>query len=395
MGSGDERRGGSPAVEVLRRVHAQPKVTRADVARDLGLTTGTATEVVARLRQQHLLQESPAPPTGARGRPDDLPVPRIPRVRSSSPPRSSTTAGWWPSSRSADASRRSAEDVTAATGPRRSCAPSGRASGKPSTQRGIASERSVCRWPVPSRTNGSPSSTPWAGATSTCGRPSRTPPARTPGHGRQRRLARRVRRSPPGRGHRTPRRSCTSGSLPASVVAWSTTAGPSSARPAPPASSGTCPSGTASAGAAAARGAAGAPRWTGPPSRGRSGLRVPRDPTGYGLQVVAAARAGDPRRPGRRASGGRGPGDGARRPGQRPRPRRGDGRRPRHRRPGARGTTDAQRVRLRAHGLPTRLAAADPPVRPRRERSAGRGRRGRLRHLLHRRGLEQWNRLDR
>ena len=69
MGSGDERRGGSPAVEVLRRVHGQPKVTRADVAREVGLTTGTATEVVARLRQQRLLQESPAPPTGTRGRP--------------------------------------------------------------------------------------------------------------------------------------------------------------------------------------------------------------------------------------------------------------------------------------------------------------------------------------
>jgi predicted NBD/HSP70 family sugar kinase len=69
VGSGDERHGGSPAVEVLRRVHAQPKVTRAEVAREVGLSTGTATEVVARLRQQNLLQELPAPPTGARGRP--------------------------------------------------------------------------------------------------------------------------------------------------------------------------------------------------------------------------------------------------------------------------------------------------------------------------------------
>jgi predicted NBD/HSP70 family sugar kinase len=66
---GAEGRSGSFAVDVLRRVHRRPKVTRADVARELGLGTGSATEVVARLRNQGLLDETPAPPTGSRGRP--------------------------------------------------------------------------------------------------------------------------------------------------------------------------------------------------------------------------------------------------------------------------------------------------------------------------------------
>jgi predicted NBD/HSP70 family sugar kinase len=56
-------------VAVLRHVHGRPGVTRAEVARELGLGTGSATEVVARLRQQDLLDETPAPPTGSRGRP--------------------------------------------------------------------------------------------------------------------------------------------------------------------------------------------------------------------------------------------------------------------------------------------------------------------------------------
>lgn len=69
MREGSEGRSGSSAVDVLRRIHRNPGTTRADVARDLGLGTGSATEVVARLRQQRLLDESPAPPTGTRGRP--------------------------------------------------------------------------------------------------------------------------------------------------------------------------------------------------------------------------------------------------------------------------------------------------------------------------------------
>jgi len=66
---GSDGRSGSAAVDVLRRVHASPSITRAEVARDLALGSGTATEVAARLIQSHLLDESPAPPTGSRGRP--------------------------------------------------------------------------------------------------------------------------------------------------------------------------------------------------------------------------------------------------------------------------------------------------------------------------------------
>ena len=68
MGS-TEGRSGSAAVDVLRRVHARPSITRAELARDLGLGSGTATEVAARLRQAELIDETPAPPTGSRGRP--------------------------------------------------------------------------------------------------------------------------------------------------------------------------------------------------------------------------------------------------------------------------------------------------------------------------------------
>ena len=67
--SSTEGRSGSAAVDVLRRVHARPSITRAELARDLALGSGTATEVAARLRQGQLLDESPAPPTGSRGRP--------------------------------------------------------------------------------------------------------------------------------------------------------------------------------------------------------------------------------------------------------------------------------------------------------------------------------------
>ncbi len=66
---GTEGRSGSAAVDVLRRVHAHPSITRAELARDLGLGSGTATEVAARLRQAELIDETPAPPTGSRGRP--------------------------------------------------------------------------------------------------------------------------------------------------------------------------------------------------------------------------------------------------------------------------------------------------------------------------------------
>ena len=55
--------------EMLRVVHAHPGVTRADAARHLGIGTGAATELVARLTQASLLAEAPAARSGTRGRP--------------------------------------------------------------------------------------------------------------------------------------------------------------------------------------------------------------------------------------------------------------------------------------------------------------------------------------
>ena len=55
--------------------HARPGVTRAAAARLLGVGTGAATELVARLAQASLLAEAPAAPSGARGRPTTVLVP--------------------------------------------------------------------------------------------------------------------------------------------------------------------------------------------------------------------------------------------------------------------------------------------------------------------------------
>jgi predicted NBD/HSP70 family sugar kinase len=55
--------------ELLRVAHAHPGVTRADAARHLGIGTGAATELVARLTQASLLAEVPAARSGTRGRP--------------------------------------------------------------------------------------------------------------------------------------------------------------------------------------------------------------------------------------------------------------------------------------------------------------------------------------
>ena len=69
------------ALEVLAQVRAQPGVTRAEAARRLRLGSGSATEIVARLRALDLLDEVPAPVLG-RGRPTTslLPHPRGPLV---------------------------------------------------------------------------------------------------------------------------------------------------------------------------------------------------------------------------------------------------------------------------------------------------------------------------
>ncbi|HEX4788418.1 MAG TPA: ROK family transcriptional regulator [Actinospica sp.] len=69
------------ALEVLAEVRRQPGVTRAEAARRLRLGSGSATEIVSRLRALDLLDEVPAPVLG-RGRPTTslLPHPRGPLV---------------------------------------------------------------------------------------------------------------------------------------------------------------------------------------------------------------------------------------------------------------------------------------------------------------------------
>ncbi|HLH59190.1 MAG TPA: ROK family protein [Streptosporangiaceae bacterium] len=54
---------------LLGAVHERPGVARNSVARELGLSSGFATETTARLVASALLAERPAPPTGSRGRP--------------------------------------------------------------------------------------------------------------------------------------------------------------------------------------------------------------------------------------------------------------------------------------------------------------------------------------
>lgn len=56
------------ALDLLRLVRARPGGTRAEAARSLGISSGSATEICTRLRDLELLSEEPAPPTG-RGRP--------------------------------------------------------------------------------------------------------------------------------------------------------------------------------------------------------------------------------------------------------------------------------------------------------------------------------------
>ena len=54
---------------LLRAVHERPGATRASIAHELGMPSGFAAETVARLVAARLLAETPAPPTGTRGRP--------------------------------------------------------------------------------------------------------------------------------------------------------------------------------------------------------------------------------------------------------------------------------------------------------------------------------------
>ncbi len=57
------------AAALLEAVHANPRLTRADAARRLGIGSGATTELVAKLTAAGLLSEMPAAPTGTRGRP--------------------------------------------------------------------------------------------------------------------------------------------------------------------------------------------------------------------------------------------------------------------------------------------------------------------------------------
>ncbi|MFI7064874.1 ROK family transcriptional regulator [Kribbella sp. NPDC050124] len=68
MTTGVRRGQWQTAADVLARVSRRPGITRAAVARELRLSTSSATEVTARLRDVQLLTEVPAPSQG-RGRP--------------------------------------------------------------------------------------------------------------------------------------------------------------------------------------------------------------------------------------------------------------------------------------------------------------------------------------
>jgi predicted NBD/HSP70 family sugar kinase len=60
---------------LLRMVHQNPGVTRADAARLLGVGTGAATELVTKLSRATLLTQAPAAPSGTRGRPTTVLLP--------------------------------------------------------------------------------------------------------------------------------------------------------------------------------------------------------------------------------------------------------------------------------------------------------------------------------
>jgi hypothetical protein len=67
---------------LLAAVHDTPGIARASAARQLGMSSGLATETTARLVSAGLLAERPLPPAGRRGRPTTSlhPHPRGPVV---------------------------------------------------------------------------------------------------------------------------------------------------------------------------------------------------------------------------------------------------------------------------------------------------------------------------
>jgi predicted NBD/HSP70 family sugar kinase len=69
---GDEMKAGlrmSAQAAIMRAVHGQPGVTRAQVAAEIGIPSGFAAETIARLVAARLICEQAAPSTGRRGRP--------------------------------------------------------------------------------------------------------------------------------------------------------------------------------------------------------------------------------------------------------------------------------------------------------------------------------------
>lgn len=60
---------GTWAATILRAVHTSPGISRAEMVRRLGVSSGLAAETIARLRERCLVDETAARPTGQRGRP--------------------------------------------------------------------------------------------------------------------------------------------------------------------------------------------------------------------------------------------------------------------------------------------------------------------------------------
>jgi predicted NBD/HSP70 family sugar kinase len=60
---------GSRSAQIVRAVHATPGVSRAQLTRELGISSGLAADLVGQLQGRRLVAESPAAASGRRGRP--------------------------------------------------------------------------------------------------------------------------------------------------------------------------------------------------------------------------------------------------------------------------------------------------------------------------------------
>ena len=74
-GQASDQRAAAGALAVLRLVHGRPGVSRSDVARMLGMSTSSTTEITARLRARGLLTERAPDGARHRGRPSGLLLP--------------------------------------------------------------------------------------------------------------------------------------------------------------------------------------------------------------------------------------------------------------------------------------------------------------------------------